>query len=97
MFPKSSKVQMFPKTESIENTSQNPGASHQIKLENLWEKVRKLNLSTVFTITRKNSRNSQIKMAVVTPSIRVFWGVLIYINNMPCPARPYCLCFYREV
>ena len=88
---------MFPKTESIENTSQNPGASHQIKLENLWEKVRKLNLSTVFTITRKNSRNSQIKMAVVTPSIRVFWGVLIYINNMPCPARPYCLCFYREV
>ena len=81
-----SEIDMLPKTIRSKNNSQNTVTSHQIELENLWEKVWKLNLGTVFTITRKNSQNSQIKMAVVTPSIRgVLGGVNIY-KYMPCQA-----------
>ena len=38
-------------------------------------------------MTAKNPKKSKIKMAVVTPSIRVFWGCFIY-RYTPCPAKP---------
>ena len=58
-------------------------------------------LTTKFAMTAKNPKKLKIKMAVVTPSIRVFWGfvnqygnVYIYIYTpiyiLRCSTRPCC-------
>ena len=67
---------MFENRIDRKTTPKTPGRHTNSQLEIPGKKSENKNLGSEFTIDAKNSRNSKIKMAVVTPSIRVFWGCL---------------------
>ena len=69
--------------------------SHQISIGNPGKNSEIRSSTAKFAMTAKNPKKSKIKMAVVTPSIRVFWGCLNQYGNVYIYIPRYILCGAR--